>query len=292
MELLESQALAGLATGSIYALLGLALVMTYRATGHLNFAQGEIATFSTFIAWQLMAWGVPYWLAFLLTLAVSFLIGFTIERILFSWPREPMHPFKALVLSIALFNIFNSMSGYFWDFNVKTFPTPFGGRAAFSAGLLGPHEAGMIGTSLCFLACLDLFFRYTRVGLAMRAAAGNPDSARLAGINVEWTRALGCGMGAMMAAAAGLLIAPVVFLDPNMMRTILLYAFAGAVLGGLASPLGAVVCGVLTGLIENGIGLIPFIGQELKLTCVLALIIAALIIMPRGLFGRRTASRV
>jgi branched-chain amino acid transport system permease protein len=142
-------------------------------------------------------------------------------------------------------------------------------------------------------ALLYLFFRHTRVGLAMRAAAANPESARLAGIRVGWMNALGWGMAAAIGAVAGIMIAPVVFLDPNMMRGILLYGFAGAVLGGLTSPGGAVFGGFAVGVIENLAGtFIPYVGRELKLTIALFIIIAVLTVRPAGLFGRTVVSRV
>ena len=151
----------------------------------------------------------------------------------------------------------------------------------------------MIGATVAMLAFLYLFFRYTRIGLAMRAAAANPESARLVGIRVEWMLALGWGMAASIGAVAGMLIAPVVFLEPNMMASILLYGFAGAVVGGLTSPGGAVVGGVMVGVIENLAGtFIPYVGRELKLSIALALIVFVLTVKPSGLFGRTVVHRV
>jgi branched-chain amino acid transport system permease protein len=151
----------------------------------------------------------------------------------------------------------------------------------------------MIAVTIVMLLLLFVFFRYTRVGLAMRATAANPESARLVGIRVGWMIALGWGMAAAIGAVAGMMIAPVVFLEPNMMLSILLYGFAGAVVGGLTSPLGAVVGGFSVGVIENLAGtFIPYVGRELKLTIALALIVAVLTIWPSGLFGRVAVTRV
>jgi branched-chain amino acid transport system permease protein len=151
----------------------------------------------------------------------------------------------------------------------------------------------MTVTTLVILLLLYVFFRYTRIGLAMRAAAVNPESARLVGIRVGWMIALGWGMAAAIGAVAGMMIAPVVFLEPNMMLSILLYGFAGAVVGGLTSPLGAVIGGFSVGVIENLAGTyIPYVGRELKLTIALALIVAVLTIKPSGLFGRVVVTRV
>jgi branched-chain amino acid transport system permease protein len=291
MELILHQVLAGLATGAIYACLALAVVMIYQAIDNINFAQGEMAMFSTFIAWQLIQWGMPYWGAFFAALVVSFVAGIVIERLLFA----PMHHAPILthiVMFIAMFAILNSLAGFIWDYTVKTFPTPFGSRPLLGNGLISSHDAGMIGVTVVLLVLLYLFFRHTRIGLAMRAAAANPESARLAGIRVSWMIALGWGMAAGIGAVAGMLIAPVVFLEPNMMFSVLLYGFAAAVLGGLTSPAGAVLGGFIVGVVENLAGTIPYVGGELKLTIALVIIVAVLVVRPGGLLGSRIVQRV
>ncbi|HKH35098.1 MAG TPA: branched-chain amino acid ABC transporter permease [Beijerinckiaceae bacterium] len=292
MELLLQQIVAGLATGGIYACMALAIVMIYQAIDHLNFAQGEMAMFSTFIAWQLLQWGLPYWAAFVLTIGISFVAGLLIERIVF----KPIHDAPVLshvVVFIALFAIINSAAGFIWDFTIKPFPTPFGTSPLFGSTLIGAHQGGMIAVTLLVLVFLYVFFRYTSVGLAMRAAAGNPESARLVGIRVGWMIALGWGMAAAIGAIAGMLIAPVVFLDPNMMLGILLYGFAAAVLGGLNSPGGAVVGGFTVGIMENLVGTyVPYVGSELKLPIALVIIVTVLVVKPGGLFGRVSVQRV
>jgi branched-chain amino acid transport system permease protein len=239
-----------------------------------------------------MQWGVPYWGAFILTLAFSFAAGIAIERILF----KPLA--KAPVLTnvagfIALYAIINSSAGLIWDFTIKQYPTPFGSSPFLGSQLISTHQAGMIGVTLLMLLGLFFFFRYTRIGLAMRAAAALPESARLVGINTSWMIALGWGMAASIGAVAGILIAPVVFLEPNMMLGTLVYGFAAAVLGGLTSPLGAVVGGFLVGIFENLVGTyIPGVGNELKLPIALALIVTVLVVKPAGLFGRPIIKRV
>ena len=248
MELFTNQILAGISTGAIYACMALAVVMIYQAIDHLNFAQGEMATFSTFISWQLMQWGMPYWVAFVVTVALSFVAGIAIERALF----RPLA--KAPILTnvagfIALFSIINSCSGLIWDFTIKQYPSPFGSAPFLGSQLISTHQVGMIGVTLLMLVGLYVFFQYTRMGLAMRAAASLPESARLVGINTSWMVALGWGMASSIGAVAGILIAPVVFLEPNMMVGVLVYGFAAAVLGGLTSPLGAVIGGFLVGII-------------------------------------------
>ena len=291
MELILHQVLAGLATGAIYACLALAVVMIHQAIDNFNFAQGEMAMFSTFVAWQLIQWGMPYWAAFFATLAVSFVAGIIIERALFA-PIQQAPVLTQIVMFIAMFAILNSSAGFIWDYNVKTFPTPFGSRPLLGNGLISSHDAGMIGVTVIMLVLLYLFFRHTRIGLAMRAAAANPESARLAGIRVSWMIALGWGMAAGIGAVAGMLIAPVVFLEPNMMSSVLLYGFAAAVLGGLTSPAGAVLGGFIVGVIENLAGTIPYVGGELKLTIALVIIVAVLVVRPGGLMGQRVVNRV
>ena len=292
MELFLHQILAGLATGGIYACIALAVVMIYQAIDHINFAQGEMAMFSTFAAWQLLQWGAPFWVAFVATIALSFVAGVAIERIVF----KPIHDAPVLshvVAFIALLTILNSGAGFIWDYQIKSFPSPFGSGVLLGQNLISPHDAGMIAVTLIMLVLLYLFFRHTRIGLAMRAAAASPESARLAGIRVGWMIALGWGMAAAVGAVAGMMIAPVVFLEPNMMLGIVLYGFAGAVVGGLTSPGGAVLGGFAVGIIENLAGTyIPVVGRELKLSIALCIIVAVLVVKPGGLFGRRVVTRV
>jgi branched-chain amino acid transport system permease protein len=292
VELLINQVLAGIATGAIYACMALAVVMIYEAIENLNFAQGEMAMFSTFIAWQLIQWGIPYWAAFALTLVISFAGGVAIERLLFK-PLANAPVLTHVAGFIALFAIINSVAGLTWDFTIKQFPSPFGSKPFLGSQLISTHQAGMIGVTVLLLTLLYLFFRFTRVGLAMRAAATLPESARLVGINVDWMIALGWGMASAIGAIAGMLIAPIVFLEPNMMGGVLLYGFASAVLGGLTSPFGAVIGGFLVGIFENLVGTyIPGVGNELKLPIALALIITVLVVRPNGLFGRAVVQRV
>jgi branched-chain amino acid transport system permease protein len=199
-----------------------------------------------------------------------------------------------VIVCIGLLTIFNSIAGWIYSYMIQPFPSPFPkepikiGRIVF-----GQHDLGAIGVTLILLTLIYLFFRFTSLGLAMRAAAHNPDSARLVGIRVGWMLALGWGMAAMIGAVAGMMVAPVIFLEPNMMGGILLYAFASATLGGFTSPGGAVVGGFLVGVIENLAGTyISFIGTSLKLTVALTLIIVVLLVRPSGLFGRAVVHRV
>ena len=292
MELLLQQIIAGFSTGAIYAGVALSVVMIYQAIHHINFAQGEMAMFSTYVALQLIKWGVPYWGAFVLTIIVSFVAGIVIERLAIRpLLRRPV--FVQVVMFVALMGLFNSGAGFIWGHTVTSFPSPFGSKPFMGITLISNHQAGMLGITLVLLLLLFSFFRFTRVGLAMTAAAAEPASARLVGIRVGWMIALGWGMASAIGAVAGMLIAPVVFLEPNMMAAILVYGFAGAVLGGLTSPLGAVIGGILVGIIENLAGTyIPVIGTELRMSIALVIIIMMLLVRPRGLMGRLVVERV
>ncbi len=289
MEELIQQVLGGIATGAIYACIALAVVMIYQAIDHFNFAQGEMAMFSAFLTWQMIDWGANYWVAFFVCIAISFIGGVAIERIVFA-PLHNAPVFTHIVVFIALFQIFNAGAGFIWEFTIKEFPSPFPEKLPFDTVLIGPHELGMTLITLIMLGLIFSFFRFTPIGLAMRASAASPESARLVGISVGWMVALGWGLAAAIGAVGGMMIAPVVFLEPNMMLGILLYGFAGAVVGGLSSPGGAVVGGFLMGVIEPLAGMA--IGSELKLTVALVVIVIILIFKPSGLFGRVVVQRV
>jgi len=283
------QVMSGIATGGIYASVALALVMIYQATHHVNFAQGEMATFSTYIALTFINFGLPYWVAFAGAVVISFLIGLTIERVLMR-PLANAPVLASVGVFVGLLLIINSLSGWFFDYTIKQFPTPFPDRPMLG-GYLSGHELGSTAVTLIVLISVYLFFTHTRLGLAMRAAAFNPTSSRLVGLRVGWMLALGWGLAAAIGAVAGCMVAPIVFLDPNMMAGILLYAFAGALLGGIDNPLGAVLGGFAVGVIEN-LGGAYLVGTELKLTLALVIIVAVLTVRPTGLMGRRVYSRV
>ena len=284
------QILSGIATGGIYASVALALVMIYQSTHHVNFAQGEMATFSTFIAYTLIQAGVPYWVALVATFAISFAMGVLIERI-FLRPMANAPELSSVGVFIGLLLIYTSISGWIFGYTIKTFPTPFDTGKPMLGGFASGHELGATAVTLVVLLSVYAFFRFTRLGLAMRAAAYNPVSSRLVGVRVGWMLALGWGLAAGIGAIAGCMVAPIVFLDPNMMGGILLYAFAGALLGGITNPLGAVLGGFAVGVIEN-IGGAYLVGTELKLTMALVIIIAVLTIKPSGLLGKTVQSRV
>jgi len=289
MHQLLQQIFSGLAAGAIYASLALALVMIYRATDLVNFAQGDMAMFSTYLAWTLVNAGTPFWAAFLVTLVASFLGGMAIERIVIR-PVEKAPVLAAVVVTIGLLLIFNSLAGWIFSYTLQEFPSPFPDRTLFGA-LMTTRDLGVIGVTLLMLILLFAFFRFTATGLAMRAAAQNPQSALLCGIPVGRMLAIGWGLAAAIGATAGIMVAPVLFLDPNMMAGVFLYAFTGALLGGITSPVGAVVGGLIVGLTENLVGTY-LIASQLKLTVALILIILVLVFRPNGLFGTPIVQRV
>ena len=289
MDALLHQVLAGLATGGIYASLALALVMIYQATHLVNFAQGELAMFATYFAWSLINAGVPYWPAFFLTVIFAFVLGVVIERVIIR-PVENAPVLAVVVVFIALLVILNSVTGWIYSYTIKTFPSPFPAEPIFGK-YMSAHEAGAIGVTLVVLLLLYAFFRFTPLGLAMRAAAQNPESARLVGIRVGWMLALGWGLAAAIGGVAGMMVAPIVYLDPNMMGGVLLYAFAAALVGGIDNPGGAVLGGFMVGVLENVLGAFV-IGNELKLSVALVLIIGVLLVKPSGFFGKVHVSRV
>ncbi|MFC5749589.1 branched-chain amino acid ABC transporter permease [Actinomadura rugatobispora] len=286
------QIIEGLGAGSIYASLALALVLIYRFTGIVNFAQGELAMFATYVAWQFVHAGVPFWLALVLTLAVSFAGGMLIERVIIR-PVEGGPELTVVIVTVGLFIFVNAAAGWIWSFLIKDFPNPFP-RGAFEAGgvSVAYSTLGVMAVVSAVMGLLYLLFRHTKIGLGMRAVATNPESARLVGIRVGWTLALGWGLAATVGAVSGVLVAPLLFLEPNMMGGVLIYAFAAATLGGFDSPMGAVAGGLIVGVAETLAGAyVGFIGSDLKIGVPLAVILGVLLLRPQGLFGRAAVER-
>jgi branched-chain amino acid transport system permease protein len=293
MQAFFHQLLSGVADGSLYAAIALALVMIFKATHQVNFAQGEMAMFSTFMAYALTGAGVPYWVSFVVTLALSFVIGVALERLLIRRLRHIAHATEltAVVVFIGLLVVFNGTAGLIWGYTNKEFPSPFDPRAWYGSTYLTPHEVGMIGVTLIVLGIVFVFFRFTRLGLAMRAAAENPQSSRLVGIRVGWMLALGWGLAALLGSIAGMMAAPKLFLEPNLMGGVILYGFAAALLGGIDNPWGAPIGGFIVGVLVN-LGGAYVVGSHLQQTLALGVIIAVLVFKPSGLFGRTVVVRV
>ncbi|MEV0336981.1 branched-chain amino acid ABC transporter permease [Nocardia sp. NPDC050717] len=286
------QLVEGLSAGAIYAGLALALVLIYRFTGIVNFAQGELAMFSAFLAWQLSQ-TMPFWVALPLTLALSFGAGMLIERVIIR-PVEGAPEITLVIVTVGLFFTVNAVAGWIWSYQVKSFPNPFPEGAFRGAGVsVGYGSLGILAVVGVVMGLLYLLFRYTGIGLAMRAVACNPASARLVGIRVGTVLALGWGLAALVGAVSGVLSAPLLFLEPNMMGGVLLYAFAAATLGGFDSPGGAVAGGLIVGVAETLTGAyVDAIGTELKIGVPLVIILGVLLVRPQGLFGHAAVERV
>jgi branched-chain amino acid transport system permease protein len=288
------QIVAGLGSGAIYAALALALVLIHRATGVINFAQGEMAMFTTYIAWTLIEnHGLNEWLAFGVTLVLAFGLGVGLQRTVIR-PIERASILTTVIVTIGLVLIFNGLAGLIWSAEVRAFPSPFPNDTWVIGGVaISQQDVGTFAVVLVMVALLWAFFQFTKIGLALRASALNPDASRLVGVRVGWMLAIGWGLAAMLGAVAGMLTAPTVFLDPNMMQAVLIYAFAAAVLGGIDSPFGAVAGGLMLGVGLNLIGTyVDFVGAGLRLPVALLVILVVLLVKPAGLFGKPVTRRV
>jgi branched-chain amino acid transport system permease protein len=287
------QTVAGLAQGAIFGSLALALVLIYRATEVINFAQGEMAMATTYIAYQLTLWGLSYWEAFFLTLAIAFVFG-TVVQLVFIRPVQHKSVIAVVIVTVGLFILIDGLVTWRWGADIKFMPAPFGntvyhvGAVAFSR-----QDLGVLLVSILSVVLLWALFQFTRLGLAMRAAALRPAAASLVGVRVNAMLAVGWGLAAVLGALAGLMTEPTQFLQPTMMQAILLYAFAAAVLGGLESPAGSVVGGLALGVFLNLVGqYVGFVTSELRLPVAFAVLLLVLLLKPTGLFGRRQVRRV
>lgn len=304
------QIVAGVADGAVYASLALALVLIYRAMDVANFAQGEMAMFSTFLAYALfggdfgllgaklglnglhLAFPGAFWVALGIAVVASFAAGVVIERVLIR-PFENAPLLTLVIVTLGLFFIVNGLAGFNWGYVFKTFCCPFPQNSVQFGGVyIGIQDVGIIGVTLVVLIAMAVFFQFTKLGLAMRAAALYPESSRLLGVRTSWMLAIGWGLSAAVGAVSGIMIAPVVFLDPNMMQSVLLFAFAAAVVGGIESPVGAVVGGILIGVVLALVGTYVKGGENLRTPFALLIIVLVLMLRPSGLFGHAESRRV
>ena len=298
-SLLSSQfaqlTVGGVARGSVFASLALALVLIYRATEVVNFAQGEMALLTTYFAYQFTLWGLPYWAAFFLTLAIAFVGGIAVQQVLIR-PVQHKSVIAVVIVSIGLLSIIDGVVLWIWGGDPKFMAAPFGNTSYDIGGVIvSLTDLGTIGVAVGTVVALWLFFQFTKLGLAMRAAALRPAAARLIGVRVNSMLALGWGFAAVLGAVAGLLTVPnEVVLSPTMMQPILIYAFAAAVLGGLESPMGSVVSGVALGIFLNLLGQYGGYLKDsaLRLPVAFAVLLVVLLVKPSGLFGRAAVRKV
>jgi len=287
------QVVSGLAIGGIFASLALALVLIYNAMGLVNFAQGEMAMLATFVAYVLIDRGVNYWIVFPVTLVVAFAGGIAIQRLVIR-PVEHAPVLTLVIITLGLATLVNGLAGFIFGYVPRSFPSPFSSETVDILGVfISYRDLGVIAVSGLVLLAVYVLLQRTTLGLTLRAAAYHPEASRLLGVRVSWMLALGWGLASAVGAVSGIMVAPILLLEPNMMQTIIIYAFAAAVLGGIESPLGAVVGGLAVGVTINLAGAyVPGVGGDLQLAVGLAIIIAVLILRPNGLFGRAAIRRV
>lgn len=292
MELFLQRIVDGLASGAIYAALALALVLIYRSTSLLNFAQGEMAMFSTFIGWMFTDAGIPVAVSIAFAMGISFIGGAAIERFLIR-PVGSDNLLAIVIVTIGIFIAVNALAGWIYGTDGRVFPSAFPNQTWDVGGVI--IRASLIGNLAVLFAVvgvLFLIFQKTKVGLAMRAVANDMDASRLVGISASRMLMLGWGMAAALGALAGCLVAPVLNLDLNLMGGVLIFAFAAATLGGFDSPLGAVVGGLIVGVVQTLSDGYIGIFKDFDIGAAFLLIIVVLLFKPSGLFGKTEVQRV
>ena len=292
-DIFAQQTVAGLAQGAVFASLALALVLIYRATEVINFAQGEMAMLTTYIGYQLTLWGVTYWIAFPLTLVIAFLLGIFIYGVCIR-PVQHRSVIALVIITVGLFILIDGLVTWKWGADLKFMQAPFGNSVYNAGGVaFSRQDIGVLAVTVLSVVLLWVLFQFTKIGLAMRAAALRPAAAALVGVRVDWMLALGWGLAAVLGAVAGLMTEPTQFLQPTMMQAVLIYAFAAAVLGGLESPAGSVVGGLALGVFLNLVGqYVGFATSELRLPIAFVVLLVVLLLKPNGLFGRKQVRRV
>ena len=283
----------GLSTGSVYGALALAIVLVNQATGLINFAQGGMAVLSAYIAYAFTQLGLPVLVAILIAVVLSFVFGAGVERLLVR-RFERGDPDTAVVVTIGILTLVTGICAWIWGYDNRQFPSLFPlSTVEILGAVVSVRSLGTIGAIVAIMIVLQVLFMRTKLGLALRAVAINPQSAALSGLPVGRLLMVGWGLAASLGAIAGSLVAPQLTLTPGMLDGALVYALAAVIIGGLTSPLGAVVAAWLIGVLENLAAVyVPFIGHDLKIAVPFLLVFVVLILRPQGLFGRRTVVRV
>lgn len=292
MGLFVNVLLNGVTDGTIFAAVALALVLIHRATGVVNFAQGAMGMLTTFVAFSLLTAGVGYWGAFVVALAAGFVLGALVERVLIR-PLEGKPPLNPVIVTIGLLVVLEGVAGSIWGNTSRGFPAAFsqsGIRFGHDTVAFSHFDVFILVAVLALMVGLLGLFRWTDLGLRMRAAAFAPVVARLLGVRVGRTFSLGWAMAATVGALAALLAAPLSSFSPYYMDLYLVYGFTAAVLGGLDSPVGALVGGLVTGVSTSFVG--GYLGSSLEPLGSLALLLVVLMIRPQGLFATTAARRV
>lgn len=292
MTLFIDYTVNGVTFGLIYAAVALGLVLIWRATRVLNFAQGALATLTTYVAVTLFDRNLNYWLGFAAALAAGLVVGALSERI-FMRPLYGKSELNPVVVSVGLLILVESVIGAIWGSSERGFYPPFSQKGLFDISqtkIGSPFDFFTLGSVLILVVGILVLFRFTSLGLRMRAAAFSPEVARLLGVRVGRMLTIGWALATLAGALAGILVAPNVFLSPNMMDPILVYGFAAAVLGGLDSPVGALIGGLAVGLGISYIG--GYLGSSMETVGAALLLIAILSIRPEGLLSRPQARRV
>jgi len=282
----------GIAIGSLYALVALGLVLVYKTTEVLNFAQGELGMVATFLAYGMMsALGFPFIAAFICACLFGFFLGVLIE---FLFLRRADNPtlLGLIVITLGCEMILYGLASHFGGADTKAFESPISETKVYTIGnvVISQLNLVIILVALILMAALYLFFKFTRVGIAMKAVSQNEDVAKVMGIKVNRIKAITWGIASLLGAVAGVLVAPITLLDPNMMLDPLLKAFASAVLGGIESLPGAALGGWVLGIVENLVG--GYISTELKTTVAFLIIVIVLCIRPSGMLGRHYKKKV
>lgn len=284
--------LNGVSTGAIYAAVALALVLIWRATRIVNFAQGGMLMITTFIAWAVFSATGSYVLGFFVALVSGLALGAVVERLLMR-RVESAPPLNAIIVALGLLVLLESVAGMIWGNTPKSFPAAFSIRGYKVGGttlLFAPNDTFIVLLVLAVALALAVLFRYTSVGLRMRAAAFSPEVARLVGVRVGQMLTLGWALAALVGSIAGVLVAPSVFVGPNTFDPILIFGFTAAILGGLDSPLGAVIGGLALGLALSYVS--GYAGSSLVTLAALVILVAVLMVRPRGLFSIAQERRV